>query len=216
MVIWPWSRRPEDNNCWQKILSRYWECCTFVCFIMRWVFYPTFLNALIRYWHDLAGLPSSAIPRRPTSWGTSHTFSRNYQVVLKFLRLFWSDAILFVFWFANFWNLSCFATSPQHLPVSAFNVAAVFWQVEVELEVLPVESTVQVTSRVEAQRLPLWLCGIPNKVSFVSFCRWCHGHFRSLWIQLFPTHLLTLGQVFATLPFALGHLEASKDVVGKT
>ena len=37
-------------------------------------------------------------------------------------------------------------------------------EVEVELEVLAVESTVQVTSRVEAQRLPLWLCGIPNKV----------------------------------------------------
>lgn len=61
---------------------------------MLWVLYLIFLNALRRYWHDLAGLPSSAIPRRPTSWGTSHTFSRNYQVVLKFLRLFWLDAIL--------------------------------------------------------------------------------------------------------------------------
>ena len=173
MVIWPWSRRPEDNNCWQKILSRYWECCTFVCFIMFWVVYLIFLNALIRYWHDLAGLPSSAIPRRPTSWGTSHTFSRNYQVVLKFLWLFWLDSILFVFWFSNFWNYKI-VMFPRLTWLPSFDRWKSSWKFF---------QSNQPSKSLRGLKRKDCLCGcvvFPTRSVLYHFCRWCHGHFRSL------------------------------------
>ena len=65
-------------------------------------------------------------------------------------------------------------------------------------------------SSLEVQRLPLWLCGIPNKVILYHFVDAAIVTLNSSVCTQSCTSLT--GQVFATLPFALGHLEAYKVI----